>query len=161
MYYVKKELIGGSLRPIIELDLFPGCLALIDTGAVIPVWTGEEEKLATLKGVSFTGKRETFGSFGSVNEGNVYEMTWMFGNLHYIGMPIIAYRMEKLGCQIILPATMFGGMRYTIDNIRRELIIESGDNQPVRNLKVLDSDGKTHILAQDSTQKSVTYKERK
>ncbi len=66
MYYVKKELIGESLRPIIELDLFPGCLALIDTGAVIPVWTGEESQLAALEGACLTGRRESVSGFGGI-----------------------------------------------------------------------------------------------
>ncbi|MBO5353955.1 MAG: hypothetical protein J6A77_11735 [Lachnospiraceae bacterium] len=36
-------------RPIIHLDeIFPGCTALIDTGAIIPVWTKNVELLKVL-----------------------------------------------------------------------------------------------------------------
>lgn len=34
------DLVVGANRPIIELnEIFKGCTALLDTGAILPVWT--------------------------------------------------------------------------------------------------------------------------
>lgn len=150
MYRVVKKLVGKSLRPIIELNLFVGCLALIDTGAEIPVWVGEEDQLAALTGVSPTGVRSSIGGFGGASEGNVYRMTWVFEGLHYIEMPIVACNMKNISWDIVLPATMFDGMRYTVDNIRGEMIFEIQDNQTVRHLKLLVKDGSIHIFSQQT-----------
>lgn len=150
MYRVVKKLVGKSLRPIIELNLFVGCLALIDTGAEIPVWVGEEDQLAALTGVSPTGVRSSIGGFGGASEGNVYRMTWAFEGLHYIEMPIVACNMKNISWDIVLPATMFDGMRYTVDNIQGEMIFEIQDNQTVRHLKLLGKDGSIHIFSQQT-----------
>ncbi len=152
MHYVRKKLMGESLRPIIELDLFPGCLALIDTGAVIPVWTGEESQLAALKGARSTGRRESFSGFGGSVEGNIYELTLDFDGLYYIDLPIVASRMND-PWYIRLPATLFDHMIYTIDNIHGIVIFETPDNQPVRHLKYQDMNGRTYILTQETPQK--------
>ncbi len=45
MHYMVKRLTSESLRPVIELGIFPGCNALIDTGVEIPVWTREDCQL--------------------------------------------------------------------------------------------------------------------
>lgn len=38
-------------RPILKLDeIFSGCTALVDTGAVFPVWTKDEKLLEQLGG---------------------------------------------------------------------------------------------------------------
>lgn len=150
MYRVVKKLVGKSLRPIIELNLFAGCLAMIDTGAEIPVWVGEEEQLAALDGVSSTGVRSSIDGFGGASEGNVYRMTWEFEGLHYIEMPVVACKMKNISWDIVLPATMFDGMRYTVDNIRGEMVFEIQDNQTVRHLKLLGKDGSIHIFYQQT-----------
>lgn len=147
MHYVIKKLLDDSLRPIIEVGLFPGCRALIDTGAQIPVWTGEESKLAGSESVYATGRRGNVSGFGGSSEGNVYKMTLNFDGLYYIEMPIVASRMNN-PWDIILPATLFDQMRYTIDNIRKIMIFEAPDNQLVRHLKYRDGSGKVHILTQ-------------
>lgn len=145
-----KELVGKSLRPIIEVGIFPGCKALIDTGAEIPVWTAEETRLTDLECFRPMGKRGTVGGFGGSCEGNLYELTLDFGGLYYIDLPVLASRMEKVQWHIILPATLFDNMRYTIDNIRRMAIFEVPDNQLVRHLKYHDKDGSLRIFSQET-----------
>ena len=54
-----KPLLDESLRPVIEVGIFPGCRALIDTGAVIPVWVAAESQLAASEGVRAMGRRGT------------------------------------------------------------------------------------------------------
>lgn len=150
MHYMIKELMDESLRPIIEVGIFPGCRALIDTGAVIPVWTAAESWLAGLESVHAMGRRGTVSGFGGSCEGNLYEITLDFDGLHYIDLPILASRMQNAPWHIILPATLFDHMVYTIDNIRRMVIFEVPDNQLVRHLKYRDKDGSLYILSQET-----------
>lgn len=153
MHYLIKPLLDRSLRPVIEVGIFPGCRALIDTGAVIPVWVAAESQLAVAENVHATGRRGTVSGFGGSSEGNMYEMTLDFGGLYYIDLPIVASRMKNTPWHIILPATLFDQMIYTIDNIRRIAIFEAPDNQLVRHLKYRDKDGRTYILSQETQRK--------
>lgn len=145
-----KPLLDKSLRPVIEVGIFPGCRALIDTGAVIPVWVAAESQLAASEGVRATGRRGTVSGFGGSSEGNMYEMTLEFDGLYYIDLPIVASRMRNTPWHIILPATLFDNMIYTIDNIRRIAIFEAPDNQLVRHLKYSDKDGGLYIFSQET-----------
>ena len=148
-----KPLLGKSLRPVIEVGIFPGCRALIDTGAVIPVWVAAESQLAASEGVRAMGRRGTVSGFGGSSEGNLYEMTLDFDGLYYIDLPIVASRMKNTPWHIILPATLFDNMIYTIDNIRKMAIFEAPDNQLVRHLKYCDVDGSLYIFSQETPQK--------
>ena len=38
----------NARRPVVKLDWFYGCRALLDTGALFPVWTGSEKILDKL-----------------------------------------------------------------------------------------------------------------
>ena len=46
--------------------------------------------------------------------------------------------MNDLNCHMILSATMFEKMVYTIDNINKHLSIDTKDNQIVRILRISD-----------------------
>lgn len=80
----------------------------------------------------------------------MYEMTLEFDGLYYIDLPIVASRMRNTPWHIILPATLFDNMIYTIDNIRRIAIFEAPDNQLVRHLKYSDKDGGLYIFSQET-----------
>lgn len=153
MQYVIKKMYGNSLRPVIELDIFPGCLAMIDTGAEVPVWVQKEEHLMALECVSDTGIRSSIGGFGGASEGNLYRITFNLGQLHYHEIPIIACSLKNTTYHIIIPATMFDGMKYSIDNVRKEVVFEVEDNQMVRHLKLQGNDGNLHIFSQKVLQK--------
>lgn len=148
-----KPLLDESLRPVIEVGIFPGCRALIDTGAVIPVWVAAESRLAALDSVRATGRQGTVSGFGGSSEGNLYEMTLDLDGLYYIDLPIVASGMKNAPWHIILPATLFDNMIYTIDNIRRIAIFEAPDNQLVRHLKYCDKDGSLYIFSQETLRK--------
>lgn len=53
-------------------------------------------------------------------------------------MPIVVRPMNELNCHIILSATMFENMVYTIDTLNKHLSIDIRDNQIVRILKLSD-----------------------
>jgi hypothetical protein len=53
-----------SDRPIVKLDyIFSGCTALIDTGALFPVWT-KDTKLLEQLGAKLVKKDVGFNGFG-------------------------------------------------------------------------------------------------
>lgn len=153
MQYVTKKMYGNSLRPIIELDIFQGCLAMIDTGAEVPVWVQKEEWLAALESVSYIGIRSSIGGFGGASEGNLYRITLDIGKLHYHEIPIIACPLKNTTYHIILPATMFDDMKYSIDNVCKEVIFEVEDDQLTRHLKLQGKNGNLHIFSQCTPQK--------
>lgn len=53
-------------------------------------------------------------------------------------MPIVVKPMDDLNCHMILSATMFEKMVYTIDTVNKCLAIDTVDNQVVRILRVSD-----------------------
>ncbi len=56
-------------RPLIKLnDVFKGCTALIDTGALVPIWTKDVRILEGL-GAKLIKKNTEFGGFGGKAEG--------------------------------------------------------------------------------------------
>lgn len=58
-------------RPILRLDdLFPGCTALIDTGALFPVWTKSRELLEAL-GAKIVKRNISFSGFGGDTCGDI------------------------------------------------------------------------------------------
>lgn len=62
------ELDVSASRPVLRLDhLFPGCTALIDTGALFPVWTKNRDLLEAL-GAKICKRNVLFSGFG----GNVF-----------------------------------------------------------------------------------------
>jgi hypothetical protein len=60
-------------RPVVTLDNFFGLDAMIDTGAVYPVWMNGEESLCKLGAVK---KRNSvpFGGLGGMTNGVLYEI---------------------------------------------------------------------------------------
>lgn len=60
----------------------------------------------------------------------------------YIDMPIVVKTMNDLNCHMILSATMFENMVYTIDTIHKYFYIDTVDNQIVRILRISDEYGK-------------------
>ena len=121
-------------RPIAEIDWFEGCRALIDTGALFPIWNKSEDQLVKKLGAKLVRKGVTFRGFGGETQGNLYRVDFMLNNLIYREMPIIANRIQGTNWSMLLSATMFDGM------INKKLNIDVKDNQPVRLLRLSDDD---------------------
>lgn len=133
-------------RPIIHLEkLFPGCTALIDTGAVIPVWTKSVELLKEL-GAKLYKKDMPFSGVGGETKGDMYKLDLTLGDFVYPGLPIVVHEDNNIPGFFIFSATMFQDMVYTIDDIRKQFIVKAEDNQVCRNLSVKTSNGKTVVL---------------
>lgn len=130
----------NSRRPIAEIDWFDGCLAMVDTGALFPIWTSTDDALIEL-GAKLQMKDVSFGGFGGRTQGNLYRVNFKLNNIIYVDMPIIAKEMNDLSCHMIISATMFEKMIYTIDDIDKKLEIRIPDNQIVRNLRLSNEKG--------------------
>lgn len=133
-------------RPITFLKNWYGLDAMIDTGALFPIWVGDEEILNQL-GAKMLIDNVEFGGFGGNTTGKLYVIpTFQFGELIYPNFHIIAHKME-LPCQMILPATMFRNLCYEIDdeNHMFNVTIPNGQSN-VRNLVIKDKNGKLHVL---------------
>ena len=134
----------NTRRPIAMIDWFKGCRAMIDTGAIIPVWTASDNDLKIL-GATLERKNVSFGGFGGEAKGNQYRINFRLDKLMYVDMPIIAKEMSDLSCHMILPATMFEKMIYTIDDISKKMEIKILDNQIVRNLRLSNDKGSISV----------------
>lgn len=136
-------------RPILELDsLFKGCRALLDTGAKFPVWTFDEEVLKVLGGID-QNKHVKFSGFGGSTIGKLYKLTIQIGKFIYVEMPIVCSPMN-IEAHLILSATMFDKVSYTIDNISNKLKIEFTDRQIVRNMKIRNKAGKLSVYLSET-----------
>lgn len=138
------QLDATSRRPVVKLDWFNGCRALLDTGALFPVWTSDGKLLQQL-GAKLEKKEVTFGGFGGKAKGSLYRVDFRLGELVFKDMPIVATDMKDLNCHLILSATMFDKMIYEIDAVNHKLNIDTRDNQPVRLLKISDDNGKISV----------------
>lgn len=133
-----------SERPIIMLDWFMGCRAMIDTGAVFPVWPAPVFQLLRLGGR--LEKRDiTFSGFGGQTKGDLYRVDFRLGSLVYKDMPIVTNRQIDLNCHMILSATMFEKMAYVIDNRNHYFSVDTFDNQTIINLRFVIKGNSAYI----------------
>lgn len=146
----------NAQRPIVLLEHWYRISALLDTGAVCPVWTKREELLFRL-GATKLNKKVPISGFGGTAYGNVYELPELrVGKLKYSKIPIIASIMMDIPFQLILPATLFNDLIYEIDDKNHKLNISIPDDESLdRNLRIKDSNGQLHVLC-SSTDKQQT-----
>lgn len=131
-------------RPVVQISWFHGCRAMLDTGALFPIWVASDDLLMGL-GARLIKKNVKFSGFGGDASGNLYRVNFMLDDLIYIDMPIVAKEMEKLQCHLILSATMFENTVYEIDMRNHRLKMDTKDNQPVRLLKLSNDNGKFSV----------------
>ena len=67
------SLVDDSLRPIVKLHNWKGFHALLDTGAIFPIWTADESMLDSLGG-KCVSKGVSFSGFGGKTVGNLYKL---------------------------------------------------------------------------------------
>lgn len=131
-------------RPVVVLK---NLTALLDTGAYIPVWTDDEEILVSDLGAKLVKKDVPFAGFGGTTYGNLYQVTLEVGDLIFPNMHIVANNELNTSYNLILSATMFDGLIYEINtrfHVLNFTIIN--DSDLVRNLRVVDKNGKIHVL---------------
>lgn len=133
-------------RPIVYLEKFFGLRAMLDTGAMLPVWVRDEEKLQAMGGrpVAF---EQPFSGFGGMTTGTLYRIPiFQCGDLIFPELPIIASKSD-FSCQMLLSATMFSGLIYEVDDCNHKFNVTIPDHESnVRKLTIEDSNGRLHVL---------------
>lgn len=144
-------------RPIIYLGNWHKINALLDTGALFPVWTAPETVLQNLGGV-LVRENVFFRGFGGAAQGNLYKLDQVtIGKLIFPNMSIIACNeLESVPYHILLSATMFQGLRYEIDDANHKFNVTVPDRENcIRNLKIQDKNGKLHVLCNSTHRKII------
>lgn len=120
--------------------------AMLDTGALFPMWVTDEDILANL-GAVIIKRRVEISGIGGKAQGNLYKMNHIeVGGLVYPGIYIIACKMD-LPCHILLSSTMFQGLIIEIDDKNHKLNVSiPEDESNVRNLSIEDKNGRLHVL---------------
>lgn len=132
-------------RPVVLLK--NSLTALLDTGAYIPVWTDEEDILASVMGGKVVKRNVPFTGFGGIAYGNLYQVTLEIGDLVFPNMHIVANSELNTSYNLILSATMFDGLIYEIDTKAHRLNVSVPDEESiVRNLRIVDKNEKVYIL---------------
>lgn len=138
----------ANQKPIIELKTWYNFDALLDTGALFPVWTAAEV-LITKVGGTLIKKGISFGGFGGQTTGNLYQLDkFILGDLIFPKMAIITCNdLEDVPYQLILSATMFSNLIYKVDDRNKKFNVTVPDGEStVRRLAIEDSNGRLHVL---------------
>ena len=115
MKQITLKLFPNFNRPVVKLVNFHSFFAMIDTGAIYPVWMSGEERLERLGAKKIQNVIE-FGGLGGMTKGGLYEIpAFQLGDLIYPNMKIIAHR-SSFPVPLLLPATMFNNLIYEINN---------------------------------------------
>lgn len=141
-------------RPIIELYKLS---ALIDTGAVIPVFFISPAIIEKFFDTKLILSNTSIGGLGGSEKGSVYSISeFKVGELTFENFEFFVPYEPKFKFHFLLSATLFYGMDYEFDTINGKFIVRMQDDQPLkRDFKVKDLDGKLYpqidgVLLQDT-----------
>ena len=143
----RQNLMMGSSRPIIT-NLYGG-LALVDTGAEIPVCTLPP---FTLKEVFHAERKITntpIIGFGGEDVGDVYLLKeFRFKELVFPEMPVfLPHQTRNLQFRWILSASMFDQLEYVINMKNHIMTVNVPDDESLeRRLRIYDKEGRLHVL---------------
>ena len=133
-------------RPVVYLSLPYRLTALLDTGAVFPVWTQEEPLLKSF-GAVLLQHNVPFGGFGGMTTGHLYRIpNFCIGEMIVPSLPVIVSP-RRLPCQLLLSATVFSRLIYEIDDQNHTLNVNVPDTESlIRNLNIVDENGRLHVF---------------
>ncbi|MBO6178857.1 MAG: hypothetical protein J6O04_06775 [Selenomonadaceae bacterium] len=140
------RLIEKYQRPVVKLTNFHGLDAMIDTGALYPVWMAGEGQIRRIGGTKKIENVE-FGGLGGMTQGSLYELShFQIGDLIFPNMNIIVHKSD-FPVPMLLPATMFESLIYEINNKTHRLNIVVPDDESIsRNLKIRSENGQLYIF---------------
>ena len=137
-------------RPVIELY---GVEALVDTGAVIPMFSLPSIMVEKV----FAGEKLLGNQYiGGEALGDVYRLPdFKIGEITYSPLEVFVPRKGKLSFPILLSDTLFLGTSYTVDTAGSRLVIDTKDTPATREFKILSLKGKLYpqidgVLIQDT-----------
>ena len=140
------ELSRRFQRPVINIQCGGETfVALIDTGAIVPVCTLGADEIAAL-GASFLRKGVNISGTGGVSKGSLYRMDIPFSIFRYADLPVIRIDEPSMPFDFIFSATMFTGFRYVIDTHAHALTIDTCSNETELHLRIADNMGGFRVL---------------
>lgn len=146
MEQITLNLKTNSQRPVISMG---NTDALLDTGALFPVWVGPISMLLR-KDARLIKRNVSFTGFGGKAVGDLYELSYFcVGKLIFPSMPVIACEDLSGDFDIILSATMFEGLIYEIDTINSKLNITiPSASELSRRISIKTKDNRVYVLTQ-------------
>ncbi len=138
-------------RPVVNLQKWHHFNAMIDSGALLPVWIDSEELLMAT-GATLIRNKINFGGIGGMVTGKMYQIPdFVLGELVYPNMHILCYPMKMSRCQILISSTMFDHLRCELDYENRAVNVTVPDKEStIRNLRILDRDGHLVVLCESA-----------
>ena len=130
-------------RPIIEIY---GLSALIDTGAVIPVFSIEPAIIKKFFDTKLILETGFIGGIGGFEKGSVYSIkNFEIGELKFNDFEVFVPFNPRIRFPFLLSATLFYGMDYEFDTINEKFIVRMKDEQSSeREFKIKDLDGRLY-----------------
>ena len=130
-------------RPIIEIY---GLSALIDTGAVIPVFSIEPAIIKKFFDTKLILETGFIGGIGGFERGSVYSIkNFEIGDLKFNNFETFVPFNPRIRFPFLLSATLFYGMDYEFDTINEKFIVRMKDEQSSeREFKIKDLDGRLY-----------------
>ncbi len=130
--------------PVIILPWFNNCRILIDTGATLPMWLKSIVPLK-IKGAVKENRTVNLKDVGGNSAGDLYRVNFDFGNIHFMSLPIVHKEISVADAYMILPATLFEGMIYEIDNINHIFTVKVDNKKCYRDFQIKDEKGIPYI----------------
>ena len=120
-------LMNDYTRPVIELYKLP---TLIDTGALIPVFSIFPSTLEKYFDIKLILQNEHITGFGGEEKGSVYSISnFKVGDLIFNDFEIFVPQKPKLQFPFLLSANLFHSMIYEIDTINKKFTVKMNDEQ--------------------------------
>ena len=140
------ELRENDQRPIVIIQRPKLLYAMLDTGAIFPVWTAAE-KLLQESGGELAEKDKPFGGFGGMTKGHLYHIkNFCVGEMIFPIFPVIASPRD-LPCQLLMSATMFSNLIYEIDDKNHRFNVTIPETESyIRTLKIKEENGRLHVF---------------
>lgn len=140
-------------RPLLKISDKYEIRALLDTGARFPVWAGDMRELELL-GAKPVKRAVEYSGFGGKTTGDIYRipaftLTDGMNAVIFPQLPIVTNESlsgDEVPFQIILSATMFKNLIYTIDDKHHRLVLQVPDDESCVRNAVVNTDRGLQIL---------------
>ena len=117
-------------RPVINLYNLP---ALIDTGAVVPIFSIYTELLEKYFKTKKILEDTSVGGIGGSANGSVYSIAeFKIGELIFENIEVFVPRKPAIRFPISLSASLFRGMDFEFDRINEKFIVRMKDDQNLK-----------------------------
>ena len=140
-------------RPIINLY---GLDCLIDTGAIIPMFSMPKVIIENMFKAVKTLEKHTVGGIGGESLGDVYRINeFKVGEIIYSPFEVFVPYMQTIKYPVLLGAPLFYGMFYGFDTVENKFVIDTKDAPLKRQFRIVELRGQLYcqiddILVQDS-----------